>query len=554
MSSPPQAVASLTERIKTLLESNFCQIIVKGELSNVSLQPSGHLYFGIKDSQAFLNGAFFHFKSKYYDRKPKDGDAVIIHGKLAVYAPRGQYQIVAHALVYAGEGDLLQKFEETKRRLTAEGYFATEKKKPLPFAPQCIGVITSPTGAVIQDILRVLSRRARNYKILVYPVTVQGNSAAHEISKAIEVMNAENLADVLIIARGGGSIEDLWAFNEEILVKAIHASTIPIVSAVGHETDYTLCDFASDVRAPTPSAAAEIVCKSSEEQVQVFEGYLRHLLSHSRQLLTSKKQQLLPWRRFLDRAEFYTTAQQQLDSIEIAIQKGVQGKIHESKQRYDNISRWLQGDLVSRMTCRLQSLKKMLSQALSHKALSLQVRCHQLKKSLTYPRQIQQASQKLSPWRQQLDTLISRRLHYQKEEYFHKHTRLKHAHNVLEQQLRSHVQKLELLGRRLSRGCELNLQNQKIAYANVKETLATILERRYENSVARYSALKEQLHSLNPKNVLKRGYAMLFDFNENSAMISVDSLQENARVRIQLQDGEAILTVTNIEICKLIKG
>jgi len=293
MSVPPQAVTSLTENIKTLLESHFCHIVVKGELSNVSLQPSGHLYFGIKDEKSFLNGAFFHFKSKFFGRRPKDGDAVILHGKLTVYAPRGLYQIVAHALVYAGEGDLLQKFEELKKRLTTEGYFAMEKKKSLPKAPKCIGVITSPTVAVVQDILRVLSRRCYNYKVLIYPVTVQGESATKEICKALEVMNAENIADVLILARGGGSIEDLWSFNEEALVKAIHASKIPIISAVGHETDYTLCDLAADVRAPTPSAAAEIVCPSSEQQLQQLQGILNHLLSHSQQFFQGKKDQLL---------------------------------------------------------------------------------------------------------------------------------------------------------------------------------------------------------------------------------------------------------------------
>ncbi|SPN74166.1 Exodeoxyribonuclease 7 large subunit,exodeoxyribonuclease VII large subunit,exodeoxyribonuclease VII, large subunit,Exonuclease VII, large subunit [Chlamydia serpentis] len=554
MSSPPEAVALLTERIKTLLESNFCHVVVKGELSNVSLQPSGHLYFGIKDNKAFLNGAFFHFKSKYYERKPKDGDAVIIHGKLAVYAPRGQYQIVAHALVYSGEGDLLQKFEEIKKRLTAEGYFAVEKKKPLPSTPKCIGVITSPIGAVIQDILQVLSRRAYNYKVFIYPVTVQGSSAAHEISKAIEVMNTEGLADVLIIARGGGSIEDLWAFNEEILVKAIHASRLPILSAVGHETDYTLCDFAADVRAPTPSAAAEIVCKSSEEQVQILEGYLRYLISHSRQFLASKKQQLIPWRRFLDRAEFYATAQQQIDYIEIAIKKCILTKLNQSKQYYTNISRWLQGDLVSRTNCKLQDLQKMLLQALSHKLLSIQRHCYQVKKNLIPPRQLQQLSQKLSSRQQQLKALISRRLHYQREVFCHKHALLKHAQNALEQQLSIHLQHLKLLEKRLARECLLNVQNQKILYENLNETFATILEHRYASYVSRYSALKEQLHSLNPKNVLKRGYSMLFDFNKKFAIISVDNLQENGRVRVRLHDGEAILTVTDIEVDKRIKG
>lgn len=264
--------------------------MVKGELSNVSLQTSGHLYFAIKDSKAVLNGAFFHFRSKYFDRKPKDGDYVILHGKLTVYAPRGQYQIVAYALTFSGEGNLLQQFEERKQRLAAEGYFDPKRKKPLPSGARVIGVITSPTGAVIQDILRVLSRRCHQFQVILYPVTVQGATAAQEISQAIQFFNQNSMGvHALIIARGGGSIEDLWAFNEEELVKSIVASSIPIISAVGHETDFTLCDFASDVRAPTPSAAAEIVCKSSDQYRQELQNLRRYVLSHARQFIAAKK-------------------------------------------------------------------------------------------------------------------------------------------------------------------------------------------------------------------------------------------------------------------------
>ncbi|ANH78216.1 exodeoxyribonuclease VII large subunit [Candidatus Chlamydia sanziniae] len=543
MSIPTQPVAYLTESIKTLLESHFYHIVVKGELSNVSLQPSGHLYFGIKDSKAFLHGAFFHFKSKYYDRRPKDGDAVIIHGKLSVYAPRGQYQVIAQALVYAGEGDLLQQFEEMKKRLTAEGYFAKEKKKPLPLAPKCIGIITSPTGAVIQDILQILSRRAYNYKILIYPVTVQGDLAAREISRAIEVMNTESLADVLILARGGGSIEDLWAFNEEIVVKAIHASDVPILSAVGHETDYTLCDFAADVRAPTPSAAAEIVCKSSEEHIQILEGCLRHVLSHSRQFLSAKQQQLYPWRRFLERAEFYRTAQQQLDYVELAVNKEMQSKVVYYLQRYEHISRWLQGDLISKTRYRLRDLQKMLSQAFYHKLFSIRAAFSQLRKSCSAPRHPQRYAQQLVLWQQQLHSSLLRHQHYQQQAYAHKQALFRHAQETLKQEVFAHKHTVTLLNKRLAFRVTHIVQNQKQHYANVKESFTLAWQRRNEVYRAWYHALRENLYSLNPKNVLQRGYAMLFDFKDQSAIISVSNLKLDARIRVQLHDGEALLTV-----------
>lgn len=544
MSVPPQAVTSLTENIKTLLESHFCHIVVKGELSNVSLQPSGHLYFGIKDEKSFLNGAFFHFKSKFFGRRPKDGDAVILHGKLTVYAPRGLYQIVAHALVYAGEGDLLQKFEELKKRLTTEGYFAMEKKKSLPKAPKCIGVITSPTGAVVQDILRVLSRRCYNYKVLIYPVTVQGESATKEICKALEVMNAENIADVLILARGGGSIEDLWSFNEEALVKAIHASKIPIISAVGHETDYTLCDLAADVRAPTPSAAAEIVCPSSEQQLQQLQGILNHLLSHSQQFFQGKKDQLLVWKRQLNRTEFFRTAQQQLDFVRIAIHREMLGKLLHYQQRCEHFSRWLQGDLLNKLSFRLQDVKKMLNHACTHKLSSLQNHYDLTKKKFSTLPQLHESAQRLISLKQQLDTLIFRRLYLYSQAFAHKRSLLKHVETTLYQQLHTHRQTLDLLQKRLFSHAQVVLANNKATHAHVRDRLSATIQQRLESAAVLYKNVCKHLLVLNPKNVLKRGYAMLFDFNEKIAILSVKSLQPSSRVRVQLHDGEAILAVT----------
>ncbi|EGK69072.1 exodeoxyribonuclease VII large subunit [Chlamydia abortus LLG] len=545
-SSPPQAVTTLTESIKNLLESNFCHIVVKGELSNVSLQPSGHLYFGIKDSKSFLNGAFFHFKSKYFDRRPKDGDSVIIHGKLTVYAPRGQYQIVAHALVYAGEGDLLQKFEETKKRLAAEGYFSIEKKQPLPRIPKCIGVITSPTGAVIQDILRILSRRCYQYKVLIYPVTVQGATAAKEISQAIEVMNRDKLVDVLVIARGGGSIEDLWAFNEEIIVKAIDASTIPIISAVGHETDYTLCDFAADVRAPTPSAAAEIVCQSSQEQIQIFKSHLRYLNAHAQQLLAGKAKQIQQWKRYLDHVDFFRPPHQSLDYLRVSIERSIQTTLSQSKQRYRQYTRWLQSDILQRMTYRLQDLWKMINLAFQNRLLALKHHCVHIKKNLVI-HNTQQYRQRFDPCRDQIHRALSQRLGYFQQSLAHKQTLLKHFTTKINQLFIKETSALNLLKKRLNKAFVYTVCERREHFLYAKENLFLSLNHLVERHRAKYHTVSQQLISLNPKNVLKRGYAMLFDFNENSAIISAKSLHKHSCVRVRLQDGEATLTVTDVQ-------
>lgn len=245
-------------------------------------------------------------------------------------------------------------------------------------------MITSPTGAVIQDILRILSRRCYQYKVLIYPVTVQGATAAKEISQAIEVMNRDKLVDVLVIARGGGSIEDLWAFNEEIIVKAIDASTIPIISAVGHETDYTLCDFAADVRAPTPSAAAEIVCQSSQEQIQIFKSHLRYLNAHAQQLLAGKAKQIQQWKRYLDHVDFFRPPHQSLDYLRVSIERSIQTKLSQSKQRYMQYTRWLQSDILQRMTYRLQDLWKMINLAFQNRLLALKHHCVHIKKILLF--------------------------------------------------------------------------------------------------------------------------------------------------------------------------
>jgi exodeoxyribonuclease VII large subunit len=266
------SVSGLTQEIRNLLESSFRDLWVTGEVSNFRAAASGHLYFTLKDASAQLRAVCFRGQARYLRFKPQDGISVIARGNLAVYAERGEYQLLVQHLEPAGLGALQLAFERLKQKLSAEGLFDLDRKKPLPVLPRTIGVITSPTGAVIRDILRVLRRRFRNMNVLIYPVRVQGEGAAEEIAAGLAYFNCGAAVDVLIVARGGGSLEDLWAFNEEVVARAIAASKIPVVSAVGHETDFTIADFVADLRAPTPSAAAELVVHRKQD----FEIELEH--------------------------------------------------------------------------------------------------------------------------------------------------------------------------------------------------------------------------------------------------------------------------------------
>lgn len=271
------SVTELTAAIKGQLESRFFKIRVKGEITNLKEQSSGHLYFSLKDATSLIQAVLFKGNAAQLKELPKNGDEVILEGELNVYAPRGTYQIVVRTLEKAGIGPLLLKFHELKKTLSERGWFDEKHKKPLPPFPKTIGVITSPTGAVLQDIIQVLSRRAPGFHLILGPVKVQGEGAKEEIAEAIQNFNRLNLVDVLIVGRGGGSLEDLWAFNEEIVAKAIFESTIPIISAVGHETDVSIADFVADLRAPTPSAAAEMVVKERASQLHLLDQMKKRL-------------------------------------------------------------------------------------------------------------------------------------------------------------------------------------------------------------------------------------------------------------------------------------
>ena len=256
------SVSEITAAIRDALESSFSDVWIEGEISNFRRAASGHLYFILKDADAQLRCVFFRQDARLLRFQPDDGLAVRARGRLTVYESRGDYQLLVQLLEPLGAGALQLAFEQLKRKLAEEGLFDADRKRPLPLLPRRIGLVTSPTGAVIADMIRILKRRFPGLHLRLYPVRVQGDGAAEEIAEAIRYFNRAAAADLLIVGRGGGSLEDLWPFNTEIVARAIAASTVPVISAVGHETDFTIADFVADLRAPTPSAAAELAVRS----------------------------------------------------------------------------------------------------------------------------------------------------------------------------------------------------------------------------------------------------------------------------------------------------
>jgi exodeoxyribonuclease VII large subunit len=285
-------VSDLTARIRDLLAREFTDIQVEGEISNAHAAQSGHFYFTLKDAKAQIRCVCFRQQLLRMKFRPEDGLHVTVRGSVSVYEARGEYQIYVEHLEPVGRGALQLAFEQLKRRLDEEGLFDPARKKPLPVLPRRIGLITSPTGAAVRDVVRILRRRFPNLHLILYPVRVQGEGAPDEIVAAIKYFNRKQLADVIILARGGGSLEDLWAFNEELVARAISACTIPIITGVGHETDFTIADFVADMRASTPSAAAELVIQSRRE-------FDRHLAELQHKVAQLTRYLLLQWRRQL---------------------------------------------------------------------------------------------------------------------------------------------------------------------------------------------------------------------------------------------------------------
>lgn len=322
-------VGELNQQVKRLLEGEFPSILIYGELSNFSKPRSGHWYFSLKDAQGQIRGAMFKFRNQHCKFVPQDGDQVIVRAKLSLYAPRGDYQLIVDALQPAGTGALQAAFDALKQKLLTEGLFDPARKKPLPLWPKGLCVITSNTGAALQDILHVLERRFPALPVFVIPVPVQGAESAPAIKHALTQADKHRESDVILLARGGGSLEDLWSFNEEQVARAIFRCRKPVVSGVGHETDFTIADFVADIRAPTPSAAAELI---SPDQAQVralvlalFEQAL-HLIQN--QLRTHKQHVALLRAHLKHPREKLLETQQTLDQLDLRLQGAWQQHLH----------------------------------------------------------------------------------------------------------------------------------------------------------------------------------------------------------------------------------
>lgn len=436
------SVSELTFAIKQQLESAYPNVSVKGEITNFKQQSSGHLYFTLKDERAQISAALFKGNTRSLTRLPKTGDKVIAQGELSVYPPRGNYQLIVRTIQFEGVGDLLLKFHELKQKLEAKGWFDRARKKPLPSHPKTIGVVTSPTGAVIQDILNVLTRRFSGFHLILNPVKVQGEGAAEEIARAVDDMNAHNLCDLLIVGRGGGAMEDLWAFNEECVAAAIFRSRIPVISAVGHESDVTLTDFVADVRAPTPSAAAEIAVAEKAEQLKQLLQLGARMTESVRQIIGTRRVRLegaLKHPLFVSSEYLLTPYFQRVDE--------------------------LASDFNSAMRSSLMQMQMRLL-AFKREAAALN------------------PTEKLRVWRQKVGMIDG----------------------------------------------------------NIARRMSDVLAQRRE----RLGGLKEHLKAIDPRNLLTKGYCVLFPQNSDSAILSAKSVQKGQKVSVLMHDGRIQSTVDEV--------
>lgn len=486
----PLTVSQLTNALKLSLESTFPVIYLQGEISNLKIQTSGHLYFSLKDANAQIAAVIFKADASLLKLTPKAGDQVIVKGELNVYPPKGNYQLIIRELSYVGLGELLQKLELLKIKLHQLGWFKTAHKKALPRFPRRIGVVTSPTGAVIQDILNVLTRRFSGFHLILNPVKVQGEGSAQEIAQAIDQFNRYDLVDVMIVGRGGGSLEDLWAFNEEIVAAAIYQSQIPIISAVGHETDHCIADYVADVRAPTPSAAAEIVIAEKSQQLEnlyVLRKRMQQTIGHLVQKNHYRLKGILKHPLFSHPYGLIEWRMQKLDDYRPDLEQTIQQLLNLKKR------------LLEAKAQQTRALKP--SNQISHFKQRLAV-CQRSVKNEIYQR-INHYRQKLAYKRQQLDHIWQT-----------KHTQLRHMMDQerIQQQLKQNLDE------------RLALYRQKLNY------------------------IIELLQILDPQNVLNKGYSILFAENSTSVINSVRKLNKGQQARLLLSDGELLITIKELTI------
>ena len=345
---PPLAltVSQLTARIRDCIYRQFRDVIVRGEVSNFKVYPSGHLYFTLKDDGSSLKAVMFNYSEKYLNNAITDGTAVVCKGRIDVYEKRGEYRLLADEIEVKGRGLLQLKFEILKEKLFREGLFDAARKRPLPFLARRIGIITSPVGAAVRDMLKIIGSKFENMHVRIYPVRVQGDQACAEVMAGIEYFNREKDVDVIIVGRGGGSYEDLACFNEEAVARAMCASVIPIVSGVGHEVDFTIADFVADVRAPTPTAAADMVVKDKRELMEMLAGerqrlvgLMKKLVEGSRLLLAKETAALKEKRTFLMRYEMYLDElSHTLSTAFLRLLAEKKAALHECSQRLNDLN------------------------------------------------------------------------------------------------------------------------------------------------------------------------------------------------------------------------
>lgn len=381
-------VSQLTRRVKGLLEEAISYVWVSGEVSNFRVSPAGHAYFTLKDQDSQIDAVMFRGKLMKIRFAPENGLEVIVNGLVTVYEKRGNYQIICEEMQPKGMGALQLAFEKLRKKLEAEGLFDEEHKKPIPLFPRRIGVVTSPTGAAIQDILKVIRRRFANVHIILYPARVQGDEAAEEIVEGIRVLDAWGV-DVMIVGRGGGSMEDLWPFNEEIVVRAVYEVNTPVISAVGHEIDFTLCDFAADVRAPTPSAAAELVVQEREALTTRI-GHLRERLVNmlAGQVRDYRHRLALAQSAYVLRRpeEIVRDRRQQTDELRMRLENALTEKVRDMRRRAEHAARSLAllspDNQLRRAVERLTALRRRLAQVGSTAMESFRARLITLQRQL----------------------------------------------------------------------------------------------------------------------------------------------------------------------------
>ena len=365
------SVSELNRQVRSLLENSFMSLRVEGEISNLARPSSGHWYFTLKDDKAQVRCAMFRNRNQMVRFRPKEGDQVVIQAKVSLYEGRGDFQLICEQMQESGLGKLQLAYEALKQRLNAEGLFDAGRKRPLPAPARHIGVITSPTGAAIHDILTVLKRRCPALPVALYPVAVQGAEAAGQIVRAIDLANRDQRCDVLIVGRGGGSLEDLWPFNEEIVARAIAASRIPVVSAVGHEVDVAISDLVADLRAPTPSAAAELISPDQQIQQQQLVS-LRRQLQRQLQLQLQRCHERVNHLRLRLRhpGERLREQSQRLDQLELRLQRGLLQQLMQRRQRLNSLEQRLRQVSPSRMlqqkAQQLQPLQQRLHTSIHH--------------------------------------------------------------------------------------------------------------------------------------------------------------------------------------------